>query len=220
MLHSLQIIPKLKALQPRPLGPLVLLLSLFSSACQLHPVQENKQSSQTIRNRQAADQENKQTSQTLKKRQAPVIKLQIEMATKGKKQLGVLVFKGEKGFPENNELACQKFWVKIDDAETTQTTVTIDHLTTGMYAITVFSDLNLNQQLDKGFMGIPLEPVGCSNVTDGLLVMPSFAKAGFALNNEIKTIKITLKKYVLGKIDKQKTRPLGSDDGRATSWFR
>ncbi len=59
--------------------------------------------------------------------------------------------------------------------ESTQTIEFCD-LPFGQYAITVFLDLNGNGDLDSGFMGIPKEPYGFSNVEKSLLA-PSFEKA-------------------------------------------
>ncbi len=44
----------------------------------------------------------------------------------------------------------------------------------GVYAISVFQDLNGNQELDTNFVGIPSEPYGFSNDAMGMFGPPSF----------------------------------------------
>ncbi len=47
-------------------------------------------------------------------------------------------------------------------------------LSDGEYAISVFHDLNGNQELDKNWMGIPTEPYGFSNNARGKFGPPTY----------------------------------------------
>lgn len=54
------------------------------------------------------------------------------------------------------------------------TTVFIDDLPPGAYALAIFHDLNENQELDKNWVGIPKEPMGFSNARIKTFGPPSF----------------------------------------------
>lgn len=68
----------------------------------------------------------------------------------------------------------------------------IDSITlNGIYAISVFHDKNLNNKLDTGLFGIPLEKYGFSNNAKGFAGAPSFRSASFKVNGkEELTIKL------------------------------
>ncbi len=63
----------------------------------------------------------------------------------------------------------------------------------GTYAISLFHDLNGDEELNTNFFGIPKEPYGFSNDAKGTMGPPSFEKASFVFNKENETIAITLK---------------------------
>jgi len=65
-------------------------------------------------------------------------------------------------------------------------------LSPGTYAVAVTYDVNGNEQMDRGALGLPAEPYGFSNNARGLLGPPSFAKSAFRLLPEGGTITITL----------------------------
>jgi uncharacterized protein (DUF2141 family) len=58
------------------------------------------------------------------------------------------------------------------------------------YAIKVFHDENNNQNLDTGFLGIPLEDYGFSNNAKGAFGPPSYDAAKFIINTEKQAIHI------------------------------
>ena len=51
----------------------------------------------------------------------------------------------------------------------------------GIYAISVYIDVNLNNKLVKNFVGIPKEPYAFSNNAEGFLGSPSFENASFVI---------------------------------------
>jgi uncharacterized protein (DUF2141 family) len=52
----------------------------------------------------------------------------------------------------------------------------------GVYAISIYHDLDDNGELDTNFLGIPKEPVGFSNEYKPTMSAPKFNKAKFELN--------------------------------------
>jgi uncharacterized protein (DUF2141 family) len=61
----------------------------------------------------------------------------------------------------------------------------------GEYAIKLYHDANMNQDLDKNALNIPKEKYGFSNCKNCMLP-PSFEKAKFLFNHDHSTIKIEL----------------------------
>lgn len=60
----------------------------------------------------------------------------------------------------------------------------------GEYAIKVFHDENNNQDLDTGFLGIPIEDYGFSNNAKGAFGPPGYDEAKFIINTEKQIIHI------------------------------
>jgi len=56
------------------------------------------------------------------------------------------------------------------------------NLPAGIYAISVFHDENMNQKLDKNFVGVPKEGYGASNNPKKKMGPPTFEEANFQLN--------------------------------------
>ena len=54
----------------------------------------------------------------------------------------------------------------------------------GTYAIGIFHDANLNNQLDNYFFGVPREQYGFSNNARGFMGPPSFEDAAFSLEGK------------------------------------
>jgi uncharacterized protein (DUF2141 family) len=54
----------------------------------------------------------------------------------------------------------------------------------GTYAIAIYQDLNSNLQLDKGFLGIPSEPIGISNNPKFLFGPPKFKESAFTVTDQ------------------------------------
>jgi uncharacterized protein (DUF2141 family) len=61
----------------------------------------------------------------------------------------------------------------------------------GEYAIKLYHDANMNQELDKNFLKIPKEQYGFSNCK-GCLLPPKWEKAKFRFDKEHPTIAIEL----------------------------
>ena len=62
----------------------------------------------------------------------------------------------------------------------------------GTYAVSIYHDVNADQELQTNFMGIPKEPYGFSNEV-GLFGVPSFEKSKFEFQRKVLEIEIELK---------------------------
>jgi len=62
----------------------------------------------------------------------------------------------------------------------------------GIYAISAYQDINDNKKLDKGALGIPVEPYGLSNSFKPKFAAPNFNDCKFKVTQDT-TITITLK---------------------------
>lgn len=63
----------------------------------------------------------------------------------------------------------------------------------GTYGISVFHDLDSNGELNTNLFGIPKEPIGFSNNSQGTFGPPSFKAASFDFRQDKQTIKIEIK---------------------------
>ncbi|MBZ9650626.1 DUF2141 domain-containing protein [Psychroflexus montanilacus] len=82
-------------------------------------------------------------------------------------------------FPSDDKKA-----VKTGKIEKFNTTAefTFSGLKEGDYAISIFQDLNGNEEMDTNMLGIPKEPVGASNMTS--LGRPKFSKCKFNVSED------------------------------------
>lgn len=71
-------------------------------------------------------------------------------------------------------------------------TLVFSDLTPGKYAVIVFHDENDNGKLDKNALGLPVEAYAISNNARGILSAPAFQEAAVAIDDEDKTIRVTL----------------------------
>lgn len=76
-----------------------------------------------------------------------------------------------------------------------ETTVTIDAVPPGIYAVQLFHDRNDNGRLDRGPLGIPLESIGFSNDAPLGLHGPKFRRAAFAHGEDPQTITVNLRHF-------------------------
>lgn len=80
------------------------------------------------------------------------------------------------------------------DVSTNKVSYSFKDLPQGYYAISLFHDINNNEQLDTNFFGIPIEPYGFSNNAKARLGPPSYDEAAFYYNGESLSLTIKLKK--------------------------
>lgn len=92
-----------------------------------------------------------------------------------KGDLGVNVFKTPEGWPEENDKTFFHHGFLITGNESSAQL----SLPPGRYAIVVLHDENLNQKLDRNFLGIPKEGFSFSNNPKVNLTAPRFDTAAF-----------------------------------------
>lgn len=92
--------------------------------------------------------------------------------------IGVLVFRGDKGWPEDNDAAFRRVVVP---AHPGTVVVQVPNLPAGDYAVAVGHDTNVNHHVDKNWLGKPTEQWGMSNNPHAVVRAPAFTKAKFTL---------------------------------------
>ena len=95
-----------------------------------------------------------------------------------KAPLGVMriaLYDSEANFLDFEEV----FASKVVPATMGTTTVVIDSLPAGTYAIALYQDQNDNGVMDKNWLGIPTEPLGFSNAQLRTFGPPSFKACAF-----------------------------------------
>ena len=97
-----------------------------------------------------------------------------------KAPLGVMriaLYDSEANFLDFKEV----FASKVVPATMGTTTVVIDSLPAGTYAIALYQDQNDNDVMDKNWLGIPTEPLGFSNAQLRTFGPPSFKACAFTI---------------------------------------
>ena len=94
--------------------------------------------------------------------------------------IGVYVFRSEKGWPESADLCFRRIVVP---AHPGVVRVEIPDLPAGTYAVAVGHDSNVNHRVDKNWLGKPTEQWGMSNNPHATFKAPAFSKAQFSLNS-------------------------------------
>jgi len=118
----------------------------------------------------------------------------VRLTADARGQLAYLVFNSPSGFPGDRDKAVRHGLVPIPP-HAEEMALSLD-LPAGVYAVTVYEDLNCNRVLDHNFFGIPREPVGASNNPSGRFGAPRFAECAFRLANTGETITINLVKGI------------------------
>ena len=70
--------------------------------------------------------------------------------------------------------------------------ITIDDVPVGVWAISLYHDLNQNNQLERGTLGLPSEPWGMSNNAIGTMSPASFEQASFEVRSPETRVEIGL----------------------------
>jgi uncharacterized protein (DUF2141 family) len=100
------------------------------------------------------------------------LKITVKNIQKSKGQVVLAVFQNEKTF------LIKPIASKILNATNNSLDFIFD-LPQGMYAVSVFQDINKNGDLDKGLVGNPIEPYGFSNNFRPLFSAPDFKDCKF-----------------------------------------
>ena len=109
--------------------------------------------------------------------------------TKGK--IRAALFRGGEGFPNDASRAVHTQAADIDP-QTSSAQIVFTDLAAGVYAVSVFHDENMNQKLDKNFVGVPKEGYGASNNPKKKMGPPSFEETKFELGGSEQSLEIKL----------------------------
>lgn len=74
--------------------------------------------------------------------------------------------------------------------------ISIDDVPCGIYAISLFHDVNADNDMNRTAIGLPLEPWGMSNNAMGLMSAPTFEQASFVVTPPTTTIQIDLRRGI------------------------
>ena len=99
------------------------------------------------------------------------------------RSLGVLVFNTAEGWPEKFSAALR---AEARAAHTGVVEITIPDLPAGDYAVVALHDENTNKQLDRNWLGVPVEQWGMSNNPPYRFSAPSFEAARFRLEEDLR----------------------------------
>jgi uncharacterized protein (DUF2141 family) len=112
-------------------------------------------------------------------------------ARNAKGKIRVALFRDGKGFPNDASQAVHTQAGDIDP-QTLSAQVVFADLRTGVYAVSVFHDENMNERLDKNFMGVPKEGYGASNNPKKKMGPPNFNEAKFQLSGTEQSVEMKL----------------------------
>jgi uncharacterized protein (DUF2141 family) len=116
--------------------------------------------------------------------------IDVHLTQQAEGELAYLVFASPSGFPGDRDKALRHGFLPIP-SKAQHLRIDID-LPPGIYAVTVYEDLNSNHKLDHNLIGIPREPVGVSNNPPARFGPPHFDECSFRLGDAAQTITITL----------------------------
>src|SRR5258707_6551223 len=108
-----------------------------------------------------------------------------------KGKIRAALFRGAEGFPNDASKAIHTQAADIDP-QTLSAQIVFTDLPAGVYAVSVFHDENMNQKLDKNFVGVPKEGYGASNNPKKKMGPPSFEETKFQLSGMEHSLEIKL----------------------------
>jgi uncharacterized protein (DUF2141 family) len=112
-------------------------------------------------------------------------------ARNAKGKIRAALFHGAEGFPNDASHAFRTQPADIDP-QTSSAQIVFTDLPAGVYAVSVFHDENMNQKLDKNFVGVPKEGYGTSNNPKKKMGPPSFEETKFQLSGTEQSLEIKL----------------------------
>jgi uncharacterized protein (DUF2141 family) len=109
--------------------------------------------------------------------------VEVENVRNAQGVVGVLVFNTAQGWPENFSAALR---AEARAAHTGVVEITVPDLPGGDYAVVALHDENANKQLDRNWLGVPVEQWGMSNNPPYRFAAPSFEAARFRLEQDLR----------------------------------
>jgi uncharacterized protein (DUF2141 family) len=101
----------------------------------------------------------------------------------------VCVFVKSDGFPSD---AAKAFACRVVVPAESEIVI-FENVPYGGVAVSAYQDLNRNQRLDRGFLGIPKEPAGVSKGAKAAPHRPTFKAARFEFGSGIEVISVRLR---------------------------
>ena len=117
--------------------------------------------------------------------------VRVTGARNAKGKIRLALFRDGKGFPNDASQAVHTQAADIDP-QSSRALVVFAELPTGVYAVSVFHDENMNEKLDKNFMGVPKEGYGASNNPKKKMGPPNFDETKFQLGRADQSVEIRL----------------------------
>lgn len=117
--------------------------------------------------------------------------VRVTGARNAKGKIRVALFRDGKGFPNDASQAVHTQAANIDP-QTLSAQVVFTDLPAGVYAVSVFHDENMNEKLDKNFMGVPKEGYGASNNPKKKMGPPNFDETKFRFGMAEQSVEIKL----------------------------
>jgi uncharacterized protein (DUF2141 family) len=115
----------------------------------------------------------------------------ITGARNAKGKIRAALFRGAEGFPNDASKAILTQAADVDP-QTSGAQIVFTDLPAGVYAVSVFHDENMNQKLDKNFVGMPKEGYGASNNPKKKMGPPTFEETKFQLSGTEQSLEIKL----------------------------
>jgi uncharacterized protein (DUF2141 family) len=109
--------------------------------------------------------------------------VEVENVRNAQGVVGVLVFNTAQGWPEKFSAALR---AEARAAHTGVVEITMPDLPAGDYAVVALHDENTNKQLDRNWLGVPVEQWGMSNNPPYRFAAPSFEAARFRLEQDLR----------------------------------
>ena len=78
------------------------------------------------------------------------------------------------------------FKTVVSDIKSNSATINFIAIPKGEYTVMVYHDENTNGKLDKNFIGMPKEPVACSNNAKGFMGPPKYDDVKFTFSTDSK----------------------------------
>lgn len=122
----------------------------------------------------------------LQAQEGTLLTVQIEKVKKMEGKVLIAVYDKEDLFLEDELIAGSV------DATEFSVSYSFEGLKKGIYAISIFHDVNGNGKLDTNFIGIPTEPYAFSNNAQGMFGPPEFEACKFELSENNQKVVINL----------------------------
>lgn len=109
------------------------------------------------------------------------LSIKITNIENAKGNMNIALFNSSEGFPSGPE----HFIGEVVPVKTADFVYVLKDIPLGVYAISIFHDINEDGELDTNWIGMPKEPIGFSNNAKGKMGPPKFEDAKFELTKDM-----------------------------------